>query len=208
MRFLKQRLSSPILVFGFVAMVTALGATAQSVEEEEHLAIPDPADLSKADALRIYEELLPVLTEGYERARLDFFEGYETWQLYNTAPYVSATHGQRYVNNYANRIARDYGTLAPGEKLPVGSVLAKDSITVMEDGRAFPAAMFLMEKLAEGTSPETADWRYVMVIPDGSLFGDTTGDQPERVVYCHVCHEQVADRDYTFYVPEDYRVTE
>ena len=45
-----------------------------------------------------------------------------------------------------------------------------------------------------------------MVMPDGSLFGDTMGDRAGAVAYCHVCHEAVADRDYTFYVPEEYRI--
>ena len=208
MHSLKRFLRHTFAAIGFVAALAGPHAAAQSTVENEHLAITDPAQLSKEEALRIYEELKPVLADGYAHAQLDIIERYQTWPIYNDAPYISSTHGQRFVNSYANRTARNYGTLAAGETLPVGSVLAKDSITVMEDGRAFPAALFIMEKLADGTSPETADWRYVMVIPDGSLFGDTMGDRPERVEYCHACHTQVAERDYTFFVPEDYQIAE
>ncbi len=208
MGFSSHSLATWGTALGLCIGLAALTAAAQSVENDAHLAIPNPADLSKEDALAIYRDLKPMLDDGYAHAQLEIIRGYQGWAIFNDAPYVSATHGRRYVNSYANRIARNYGTLGPGEELPPGSVLAKDSITIMDDGQSYPAAMFIMEKLEAGTSPETADWRYVMVIPDGSLFGDTLGDEPERVDYCHACHTQVAARDYTFYVPEDYRIAE
>lgn len=193
----------------FIAVSIVLGiftavAQAQSDEPEAHLSIDNPAELSQAETQRIYEALMERLDKGFASARLDILTSYQDWEKFNTAPYISATHGQRFVNNYANAMAQNYATLKPGEKLPAGSVLAKDSITITDEGRVFPGAMFVMEKLADGTSPATADWRYIMVMPDGSLFGDTIGDRPRAVTYCHTCHEQVAERDYTFFVPEGY----
>ncbi|MES0828342.1 cytochrome P460 family protein [Ruegeria sp. SCP11] len=181
-------------------------AAAQSTGENAHIAIENPADLSKEEALRIYKSLQRRMARGYDAAKLDLLMNYQSWPLFNDAPYISATHGQRFVNSYANRMAHNYGTLQEGEKLPVGSVLAKDSVTVTDEGNIHPGAMFVMEKLREGASPDTADWRYIMVLPDGSLFGDTTGFRASAVAYCHECHEAVADRDYTFFVPEDYIV--
>ncbi len=181
-------------------------AAAQSTDENAHIAIENPADLSKEEALRIYKSLQRRMARGYDAAKLDLLMNYQSWPLFNDAPYISATHGQRFVNSYANRMAHNYGTLQEGEKLPVGSVLAKDSVTVTDEGNIHPGAMFVMEKLREGASPDTADWRYIMVLPDGSLFGDTTGFRASAVAYCHECHEAVADRDYTFFVPEDYIV--
>ncbi|WP_170383838.1 cytochrome P460 family protein [Ruegeria atlantica] len=179
-------------------------AAAQSTDEDAHIAIENPADLSKEEASRIYKSLQKRMARGYDAAQLDLLMNYQNWPLFNDAPYISATHGQRYVNSYANRMAHNYGTLQEGEKLPVGSVLAKDSVTVTDEGNIHPGALFVMEKLPEGTSPDTADWRYIMVLPDGSMFGDTTGFRASAVAYCHDCHEAVADRDYTFFVPEDY----
>jgi len=187
---------------GFAASDVA----AQSSGEDAHIAIENPADLSKDEALRIYESLQRRMARGYGAAQLDLLLNYQNWPLFNDAPYISATHGQRFVNSYANRIAHNYGTLKEGEKLPVGSVLAKDSVTVTDEGNIHPGALFVMEKLPEGTSPQTADWRYIMVMPDGSLFGDTMGFRASAVSYCHDCHEAVADRDYTFFVPEEYIV--
>lgn len=191
------------------AVLVASGAAiawAQFNGTEAHLAIENPAELSKEAARQHYRALRNQMDRGYATAHLDQLMNYQNWPLFNDAPYLSATHGQRYVNSYANRMAHNYGTLQPGDKLPVGSVLAKDSMTVTDEGRVHPGALFVMEKLPEGTSPDTADWRYVMVMPDGSLFGDTMGDRAGAVAYCHDCHEAVADRDYTFFVPEDYRV--
>ena len=38
------------------------------------------------------------------------------------------------------------------------------------------APLFLMEKMPAGFSYVTGDWRYIMIMPDGSLFGETRGD--------------------------------
>ncbi|MET1415849.1 cytochrome P460 family protein [Roseibium sp. HPY-6] len=197
-----------ILIVLLILSGVLVDAFAQTQPSDGHITIEDPADLSKEEAQRIYAGLKDRMSSLYAIADLPAIEGYQSWTLFNDAPYISATHGRRYVNNYANAIAANYAILKEGEKLPAGSVLAKDSITVTGDGRVFPGAMFGMEKLAEGASPETADWRYFMVVPDGSIVGDTTGDNPQLMTYCHECHIGVEDRDFTFYVPEEYRVKE
>lgn len=190
---------------GFALCLAFAGAYAQVPIPDSHIAIEDPAELSKDEARKIYGGLKAHMATNYTLSQLPEIKGYQSWPLYNDAPYMSATHGQRYVNSYANAKATNYGNLGKGMRLPVGSVLAKDSITITNGGKIFTGALFGMEKLPEGTSPETADWRYFMVFPDGSLFGDTTGDNPQLVSYCHECHLTVADRDYTFFVPEEFR---
>ncbi|MEP1208263.1 MAG: cytochrome P460 family protein [Rhizobiaceae bacterium] len=202
---------------GFGTKIMALGlllsllspAVLQAQEDAEtaHIAVKNPADLSQAEANRIYDALKQTLEERYSIAKLGLIDGYQSWKRYNSAPYLSATHGQRFVNNYANQLGADYGKLGEGETYPAGTIFAKDTITVTEEGKNFPGAILVMEKLAAGKSPPTADWRYVMVIPDGTIFGDTIGDEPELVEYCHACHEAVADDDYVFFVPDDYRIS-
>jgi hypothetical protein len=59
-----------------------------------------------------------------------------------------------------------------------------------------------MEKLPHAANPETADWRYGMILPDGSLFGDSH----ESVVFCHTCHVRVARNDHLFFVPRELRL--
>lgn len=187
------------------SLVSIGSAQAQQTLGESHIAVQNPAELSKDEANAIYDKLKEMMASGYGISQMALVENYQSWARYNSAPYLSATHGQRFVNNYANEAGKAYGSLKEGEKLPQGTVLAKDSITVKDDGKFYPGALFLMEKLGAGASPETADWRYVVINPDGSLAGDTTGDGPELVKYCHDCHVGVAEMDYIFYVPEDYR---
>jgi len=198
---LKQDLRVLVLT---LTLTSALVAASAAEGEDAHIAIENPAELSKEEANAHYRGLSRRMARGYAAAQLDLIRNYQSWPLFNDAPYISATHGQRFVNSYANRMAHNYGTLEEGEELPMGSVLAKDSMTVTDEGRIHPGAMFVMEKLAKGTSPDTADWRYIMVLPDGSLFGDTMGSRADAVAYCHTCHELVAERDYTFFVPEEY----
>ena len=192
-------------------LIPAIFASAYSFAQEDaetaHIAVENPADLSMDEANKIYDALKQMLADGYAPAKMDLIENYQSWKRYNSAPYLSATHGQRFVNSYANELGGNYGQLKPGETYPEGTVFAKDTITVTDEGKNFPGAMFIMEKLASGSNPDTADWRYIMVIPDGSIFGDTTGDEPELVEYCHACHEARADDDYVFYVPEEFRIS-
>ncbi len=189
----------------FLLIATSGSAQAQETVESGHITVENPADLTPDKANEIYDELRQRMSESYALARLPIIKDYQSWTRYNSAPYLSATHGQRFVNNFANETASAYGKLAKGEKYPVGTVFAKDSMTVTDDGKLFPGAMFVMEKLALGSNPETADWRYLMVIPDGTLFGDTTGDEPELVEYCHICHEAKASEDFVFFVPGPYQ---
>ncbi|NKB51235.1 MAG: hypothetical protein GKR97_03250 [Rhizobiaceae bacterium] len=188
--------------------VTSLQAIAQEDAETAHIAVKNPADLSHQEANKIYDSLKAVLDERYSISNMQLISGYQNWKRYNSAPYLSATHGQRFVNNYANELGRDYGKLKNGQTYPPGTIFAKDTITVTSEGKTFPGAMFVMEKLEAGRNPKTADWRYVMVIPDGTVFGDTIGEEPELVDYCHTCHVGRASRDYVFYVPKDYRLAQ
>ena len=144
------------------------------------------------------------MASSYALSRLSAIENYQSWKRYNSAPYLSATHGQRFVNNFANEPAKNYGKLQKGEKYPAGSVFAKDSVTITEEGKVFPGAMFVMEKLAAGSQPETGDWRYIMVLPDGTQYGDTTGEEAPQVKYCHACHAAKADQDFVFFIPDQY----
>jgi hypothetical protein len=212
-------LSRPI-GFGLFAAATVAGlalaipwAAAQSEDGEEvlrpkrHFALERPGDLTKADAIKVYNAIADEMARGYAVSDDPTAQAYRKWRRYNDASYRSETHGNRYVNNYANAIARNagYGDLKEGIVMPAGAVLAKDSFTYTADHELFAGALFIMEKLPAGGNPAMADWRYAMIMPDGSVFGDTNGDTAERMEFCHACHEQKAAFDYLFFVPEEYR---
>lgn len=194
------------VIFSFAS--TFGQAHAQDDGESSHVTIENPADLSQSEANKIYDELRKRMADSFALADLAEIDDYQSWTRYNSAPYLSATHGQRFVNNFANSIGSDYGKLGKGEEYPEGTVFAKDSMTVIDDDRIYPGAMFVMEKLAEGAHPSTSDWRYVMVLPDGTTFGDTTGNKPKLVRYCHACHVSKSSDDFVFFVPEDFQLGE
>ncbi len=127
--------------------------------------------------------------------------------VYNIVPYRSETHGGRHVNNYANAVAvGHYDKYENVGKMPVGSVLAKDSFAVMTNGRAAAGPLFIMEKKHVGFSKQTNNWKYSMVMPDGAVFGETGGKGAKNVAFCNECHAAVAeDQDALFFLPEDYR---
>ena len=173
-----------------------------------HITIETPGQLTSDEANEVYAELAGRMASGYAGAGFDIVRDYQGWKLYNTSPYLSATHGNRYVNNYANARAMDYPRVGEGAVMPEGAVFAKDSFTVTDDDKLLPAPLFVMEKLAAGTSPDTGDWRYVSILPDGTLFGDSEGAGADRTTFCHECHVAVAEDDYLFYVPEGFRTGE
>ena len=64
-----------------------------------------------------------------------------------------------------------------------------------------------MEKMPPGFSAPARDWRYTMIMPDGSLFGTTNGDGGAKVEFCVTCHATAGDAaDHLFFVPEAYKV--
>jgi hypothetical protein len=186
------------------ALVFGLGgaAAAQQFEIKRHLKIENPARLKPSESLSVYQSIANELSRGYAASKDKTAMTYRKWRLFNTAPYRSATHGNRFVNNYANE--KTYGK--PGAIMPPGTVIAKDSFTVTSDSAIFGGAQFIMEKLAPGTSPATGDWRYAMIMPDGSVFGDSTGANPNQVNFCHSCHKAKAGDDYLYFLPKAYRV--
>lgn len=164
----------------------------------DHPRIEASPRISDAEAEQIYSRLKDAMRERYALARIELAENYQTWHRYNDAPYLSKAHGNRYLNNFANTDRFDFASPRAGAEYPVGTVIAKDSFTVTQSGKVFPGSLFIMEKLPGGRNPETADWRYVAIHPDGSMEGDTIGDMPDGVKYCHQCHQHRAEFDYLF----------
>ncbi len=183
------------------------GTAPESSKPTRHFQVDRPAGLSDPAALTVYLRVLDEMVAGYRVSGDDNAALYRTWRRYNKTPYRSATHGARFVNNYANTIAKDYGKYEGAGQMPVGSVLAKDAFAVTERGDVFLGPLFLMEKMPAGFNPGSQDWRYAMIMPDGSLFGKTKGEGAERVEFCITCHRAAGDEnDHLFFVPEEHRV--
>jgi hypothetical protein len=144
---------------------------------------------------------------AYGKAPLSEAKSLFTWAKYSTQPYQSATHGQRYVHNYGNAKAAAYGRYEKSGKLPVGAQLAKPSFLVGKDGRAVLGPLFLMEKMPSGFLAQSGDWKYTMVMPDGTVYGQTKGKNSAGMQFCISCHQAAAENDHLMFLPEEYRVS-
>ena len=192
----------------------AIGATAQQRQAPSevqpgggHFAAPAPADLTGPEAAVIYEGIRDRMARGYRQSGDNSARNFQRWDRFNSAPYRSATHGHRYVNNYANATAERYGLFEQAGPMPPGAVIVKDSFYVSEAGDVFPGALMVMEKMEEGFDVSTGDWRYSMIMPDGSLFGETGGENGQAVQFCAGCHALAAKDDHLFFIPEAFRVS-
>jgi hypothetical protein len=147
------------------------------------------------------------MSKAYAKAGVAQVKGYTGWQKVNTAPYQSATHGSRYVNNYADsRGAPHYKRFEKAGTFHVGSVLAKDSFAVKPNGKVSMGPLFIMEKMAKGFNKESGDWRYTMIMPNGKVAGMTKG-KGMNMKFCAECHAGVApDQDHVYFLPDEYRV--
>ena len=174
---------------------------------KKHFTVSRPAGLTGAGAQEIYGRIKGDMISGYRLSLESYTSAYAGWARYNSAPYRSAQHGERFVNNYANDLARAYRLYEISGPMPVGAILVKDSFAVTQKGDVFSGPLFVMEKMAPGFKASSGDWRYTTIMPDGSLLGTTNGSGSERMEFCVTCHARVgAEQDHMFYVPEAYRL--
>ena len=132
-------------------------------------------------------------------------QAYQGWRRYNTAPYLSVSHGNHYLNNYANPLAQAYGAFEEAGTMPVGSIIAKDSFSITETRGIVLGPLFIMEKMPAGFNYVTRDWRFTQILPDGTLLGETNGEGGERVEYCIGCHLAAEKQDHLYFIPKEYR---
>ncbi|MDH3712472.1 MAG: hypothetical protein OET44_01335, partial [Gammaproteobacteria bacterium] len=207
---------APAVVFsaGFALAMPLLAQSSADVEmsgisgspqaPRHHFRLRNPAALGSAEAERIYHIASESLRTGYAASGVAEAQVYQSWRRFNTAPYLSSTHGNHYINNYANETGHVYGRFEEAGKLPVGTVIAKDSFAVTETGGILLGPLFVIEKLPAGFNEITGDWRYKLVQPDGTFFGETEGRGAERVEYCIACHWAVEHQDHLYFIPRDY----
>ena len=162
--------------------------------------------MTDAEAVAAYDCLLKEMAKSYGKSDNALAVNFTSWRRYSRVPYVSATHGGRYVHNYANETGRAYGLFEKAGTLPEGTKLAKPSFSVNKGGKVSLGPLFLMEKMGAGFNEESGDWRYSMVMPNGSLFGATKGKGDAKVQFCIGCHLSVApEQDSVMLLPEEYR---
>ena len=81
--------------------------------------------------------------------------------------------------------------------MPVGSVLAKESISLsVKKKMARPGPLLIMTKMVAGSIPETNDWFYAGLQPNGKVMKINQS-------FCHDCREAYEDSDYLAYPVEE-----
>jgi len=200
------RLAATTVVFG----LAFLPATAPAAE----CSTTTPAyEIGPDEAQRLYDCVEAAMIESYSRAvGVPGVPEYRDWQVVSATPFVSATHGSMMINHIVNPVAEalyiQWEDMS-GKRFAEGSILAKESYRVTVDGGIRVGPLFLMEKMPAGFNPASRDWRYTMIMPDGSLFGQTNGPNSERVVFCITCHQAAGDEnDHLFFIPEVHRIVE
>ena len=201
-----KTLAKPSLA-GFAAVVVltaALGTPAQAAECTTDL---DRFSVTQDQANELYSCIEAAMLEGYSKADLPSVPEYRNWKLVTTAPLVSATHGNMFVNHYVNDAGADLYTRwedMAGEKFAIGTIFAKESFRIStKDGSVKRGALFLMEKVADDAAPD--GWVYTRVFPNGK-YQRTNGPKSEKMVFCHDCHAATLEEyDAAFFPPEEFR---
>jgi hypothetical protein len=68
-----------------------------------------PAELTTAEANAVYDCLKGEMKSAYAKSGNKYAKIFLNWKNYAKQPYISGGHGQRYVLNYANEKASNYG---------------------------------------------------------------------------------------------------
>ncbi len=110
---------------------------------------------------------------------------YRSWTPANTLPANPGFHGGRFLLTWINDVgAADYLKFAEEDVfIPAGTVIAKESFSVTVAGKVKPGPLFIMEKRVAGVSPETDDWYYMAVAPNGAPMAFNV------INACSECHQ-------------------
>lgn len=184
------------------AFVFAAGAAQAACKADK---AGDELNFDEANA--VYECLKDSLYKGYNKGKkrwipADYVKDYRDWTLVSKAPAAPGFHSGRFLVTYVNEIgAAEYVKYQDVRgPMPAGTLIAKESFSVNKKGKDKKGPLFLMEKVAAGTSPETGDWYYMMVAPNG---------KPQAinvVTACSQCHQgNFGDRDGLGYPVEEVR---
>jgi hypothetical protein len=161
--------------------------------------------LTTGEAKAAYDCIVTEMKAAYAKSGLNVAVVYPKWKRYSKVAYQSSTHGGRFVQNYANAAGKAYGKYEKSGKMRNGTYLAKDSFTVSKKGQIGVGPLFIMRKMPKGWNKATLDWKYSMVMPNGSYFGETKGANSAKLKFCGDCHNAAAEQDGMFFLPTEFR---
>ncbi len=200
------RWATCIAELGMAFIGLSLKADERPLTTGTHMMVADPAMLSGARAKAEYQSIKDTLRRQYMNLGNPVTAAFQSWRRPNREPDRSAVHGQRFVNHYANDLARDYGIFQSEKPFPEGAIIVKDSFAVTETGEVMSGPMFLLEKREQGFNPRSKDWLFVVNEPNGEVVGVTNGAGSSKKRFCADCHRQAPDgQDQLYFMPESLR---
>lgn len=185
-----------------IAAGLALAGTAAFAQDCTQIGVESAWDLDETQVVALYACLEARMATGYAQEGDPVAGAYRGWTVTATRPAVAGPHGNRLLQTFANDIAAtEYMKFAEqGVVMPVGSVLAKESITISKKNKtARPGPLFVMTKMDTGSIPETDDWLYAGVQPNGK-------PMTFKQSFCHDCHSAYSDQDSLAYPLEEVRI--
>jgi hypothetical protein len=165
------------------------------------------SELSYEDAQTVYDCIKGELYQGYNAGDkkwvpAEFVRDYRGWTPVSRLPANPGFHGGRFLLTYVNDAGDDEYLKFLEERgpMPAGTVIAKETFAVNDAGKVEKGPLFIMQKVEAGVSPETSDWYYMMVAPDG------VPQAVPVITACNECHQgNFGHRDGLGYPVEDVR---
>ncbi|MEO9819056.1 MAG: cytochrome P460 family protein [Paracoccaceae bacterium] len=181
-------------------VLTAGMATADCAD----ISVDDAFDLEQSDVDALYTCLGDKMAEGYAKEGDEIGSSFRDWTVSATSAAIAGPHGNRALLTFANDIAAEQYLKFEDEnvQMPVGSILAKESISIsIKKKKARPGPLFIMTKLEAGGAPDTGDWLYAGLQPNGKVM-------KVKQSFCHDCHVGWEDSDMLAYPLEEVRVSQ
>lgn len=186
-----------------LALALALLPGQQAAAQTCAANVEDAFDLDEAAIAEIYACIQDRMPEAYAQGGDAVAAAYRSWTVTASRPAVQGSHGSRLLLTFANDAAAgQYLEFAEEDvTMPAGSVLAKESITIStknQEARVGP--LFIMTKGEAGSAPETGDWTYAGIQPNG---------KPMKFAqsFCHDCHIAWEAQDMMAYPMEEVRLS-
>ncbi|VVT33315.1 conserved exported hypothetical protein [Roseovarius sp. EC-HK134] len=189
-------------LFAAATVIASLSVAQTAHAADCAVAVEDPFALEAAAIEEIYACIKDEMVASYTKEGDAVAGAYRDWTVTSSRPAVAGAHGNRLLYTFANDIAAEqYLKYADdGVIMPVGSELAKESITISAKKKAaVTGPLFIMTKGEAGSAPETADWVYAGIQPDGK-------PMKFKQSFCHDCHVAWEAQDMMAYPLEEVRL--
>jgi hypothetical protein len=164
---------------------------------------PPAPVLTDAELRALTDCVRPKLVAAFAGSESAPARDYGKWRLYSSQPFGSE-HGS-YLEIFANDKAAAFGKFEDAGVLPEGAIIAKHHFSITEAGVIQRGPLLMMEKMNAGFDPDTNDWRFRVVGPDGTIAGETKGRNAAAFAYCVECHKAGRRQDFLMFVPPQYR---